>query len=68
MSKKYSIYDRRTDQPVIIYGTAEQCASALGMKVHSFYSLVMRQRKGERVGKCEIFEDEEDDDLEMGID
>ena len=39
MAKRYSVYDRRTDQPVIIYATARECAAAMGLTEMSFYSV-----------------------------
>ena len=42
MAKRYSVYNRRTDMPIIIHGTSLQCAKALDIDVRSFYSMVMR--------------------------
>ena len=41
---RYTVYDNKTDLPVIVYGTAEECARAMGVNVKTFYHLV-RGRK-----------------------
>ena len=33
MAKHYSVYNRRTDMPLIIHGTAAQCAEFLGITI-----------------------------------
>lgn len=43
---RYSVYDNRTDFPLIIDGTAEECARVLNRSRDSFYSMVDRVRKG----------------------
>lgn len=43
----YTIYDNRIDMPIIIDGTAEQCARAMHISLASFYSTLSRARKGE---------------------
>ena len=63
MAKRYSVYDRHTDQPVIIYATARECAAAMGLTEMSFYSIYSRQKNNGKVSmKWEIFEDEKDDE------
>lgn len=42
----YSIYDNRTDFPIVIDSTAEECAAAMKRSVKSFYCLVNRVRTG----------------------
>ena len=60
MAKHYSVYERATDKPIVIYGTPEECAKALGITRDSFYSKVAKARSGTRPSrKYEIFEDEE---------
>ena len=44
--KLYTIYNNKTDMPVIIDGTAEQCAKAMGMKLCSFYPAVTLAKTG----------------------
>ena len=67
MAKRYSVYNRRTDMPIVIYGTAKECAKALGIDLRSFQKQASRCRHGRPVQKYEIFEDEEDDDNEMDL-
>ena len=42
----YSVYDTKTTLPVIIDGTAAECANVMGIKIASFYSALDRQKKG----------------------
>lgn len=44
--KLYTVYNNITDMPVIIDGTAEECAKAMGIKLESFYSYVARLHDG----------------------
>jgi hypothetical protein len=45
--KLYTVYDNKTDMPVIIDGTAKECAKAMGMAFSSFYPTVRRVKIGE---------------------
>lgn len=68
MAKHYSVYERATDKPVMIYGTAEECSRAMGITRNSFYSKIAKERSGgRRSRKYEIFEDEEVDNDELEI-
>lgn len=42
----YTIYNNETDMPVIIDGTAKECANAMGLKMSSFYPTVRRSKMG----------------------
>lgn len=42
----YTVYDNRTDFPVIVDGTARECAKAMGLAPASFYSAVVRAKSG----------------------
>ena len=58
---KYTVYDKHTDLPIIIDGTADKCAAAMGVTVDSFWSarsrfLKPRKQKDER---WEIYKEEE---------
>lgn len=68
MARRYSVYDRRTDMPVVIHCTAAECAAGLGIKKNSFYRALMRQRSREGgpavAAKYEIIVDEDQDELE----
>ena len=56
---RYSVYETGTDRPIIIYGTAQECADALGIDRHSFYGQVMQARKGKGPKSYEIFRDDD---------
>jgi hypothetical protein len=43
---RYTVYNNKTDFPVIVDGTAEECSKALNRSRNSFYCLVDRVRKG----------------------
>ncbi len=60
----YSVYERGTDRPICIYGTAEECAEALGVSVDGFYKLLWRQRHSDPPKSIEIFEDDDEEDLD----
>lgn len=59
---RYSVYDNRTDLPIIIDGTADECAKALKRSRNSFYCMVDRVRKGKnkRYTVLQRMVDEED--------
>ena len=58
-SKLYSVYDRKTGRPLIICGTSEDVAQALGIKRNSLYVAIWREkRETNQPTKYEIFEDE----------
>lgn len=42
----YTVYDNKTDFPIIVGGTARECAKAMGITLESFYCAVDRCRKG----------------------
>ena len=44
----YDVYDNRTDMPLIIGGTAEECARRLGIKQESFLDYVKKQKNIKR--------------------
>jgi DNA-binding XRE family transcriptional regulator len=56
----YSIYDNKTDEPIVIGGTVEQCAKVLGIRPESFRAYVRRGKQINRtVIKSYAFEFEE---------
>lgn len=59
----YSVYRNKTDTPIIIDGTAKECAAAMGVTLQSFYRTVSRQKKGrsQRVTVIWRFTDESED-------
>lgn len=60
--KYYSVYNRHTDEPVIIHGSPLECMAATGLAKRSFYIYVTRTRQNAKKGKYEIYVDEEDED------
>ena len=51
----YSVYDKKTDLPIIIDGTAKQCAEVMDVEYTSFYKIYNRAKNG--LGeKWEIFQ------------
>mgnify|MGYP003445384615 CR=1 FL=1 len=42
----YTVYDNRTDLPVIIDGDAKAAAAAMGLKLGCFYAAVVNARTG----------------------
>lgn len=59
--KHYSVYERKTDLPVVIHGTTSECMQAIGVSRSTFYSYVSHTKNGTRKCKYEIFPDEEDE-------
>lgn len=64
-SFNYTVYDNKTDFPIIVGGSAKECAAAMGITVESFYCAVDRCRKGlnKRWTILSEWEDEEQEDL-----
>lgn len=42
----YSVWNNKTDDIVIVDGTAEETAKAMGVTMKSFYTIVSRSKKG----------------------
>lgn len=56
--RMYSVYSKKTDQPLIIYATSKDCAKAMGIKVNSFYRYICRMRGGKiELRKWVVYED-----------
>ena len=59
-AKKYSVYDAKDDQPIIIYARSKDCAKAMGITLNSFYGYIARERSGKvKHEKWAIYEDED---------
>jgi DNA-binding Xre family transcriptional regulator len=43
--QKYTVYDNFTDLPVIVNGTSDECANAMGVAISTFYSYLSPSRK-----------------------
>lgn len=54
MANRYSVYERGTDRPILIWGTSAECATALGITLDSFYTQIKRSRQGLPPKKYEI--------------
>ena len=44
--RHYSVYNRKTDEPIVIYGTSIECAKVMGVTMTTFYIYVTRTRNG----------------------
>lgn len=55
----YTVYDRRTDLPLIIGGTAQECAAAMKISTGSFHTTYTKLKNGNKraTRKWEIFRD-----------
>ena len=42
--RKYTVYDNRTDKPIALCATSEECAQAMGVKIATFYRAVSNKR------------------------
>lgn len=62
----YTVYDRRTDMPLVIGGTARECAAAMGIALGSFHTIWTRLKNGNKKAtrKWEIFRDDPGDQVE----
>lgn len=55
-NKRYSVYETGTDRPIIIWGSARECAAALGITYNSFHCYISRARAGRPYKGIEIVE------------
>ena len=63
--KRYSVYRKKDETPLILYATSDECAKAMGIKRNSFYRYVLENRTGEhKRKKWLVYEDEVDEDGE----
>lgn len=61
--KRYSVYRRDDEMPLIIFATAHECAEAMGCNIHTFFSYLSRFNKGRPYPKKYlIYEDEIDEE------
>lgn len=44
----YTVYNNKTEEVVIVDGTARECAKRMGIKEESFYSIFSRLNKGKK--------------------
>lgn len=45
---RYTVYDNNTDFPVIVCGTAKECAKIMEIKLNSFHHLLASNDHGNR--------------------
>lgn len=59
----YTVYNNRTDFPVIIGGTAAQCAAAMKIDLGSFHTIYTKLKNNhpKKTRKWEIFRDDPGD-------
>lgn len=63
---KYTVYDKKTDMPLIIGGTSAECAAAMGLTVPSFYSECSKLKHGKlESSKWEIFRDNGGEEVDV---
>lgn len=51
MAKRYSVYFKKDEMPLIIFATAKECAREMDINVNSFYRYICRVRKKQFVSK-----------------
>ena len=60
-AKKYSVYHKKTEVPLVVYGSSKVCAKAMGISLNSFYRYICRMRGGKiNLRKWLVYEDEMD--------
>ena len=59
--KYYSVYRRKTDMPVIIHATIDECMKIMGVSKATFWCYTSHTKHGTRKCKYEIFVDEDDE-------
>ena len=63
MREKYSVYNTKTDMPLIIYASPKECAEAMGIKLNSFYKYISRKKSGtSQTRQWAVYEDEVGDE------
>lgn len=61
---RYTVYDNSTDFPLVVDGTAEECARILKRSRNSFYCMVDRVRKGKNKKFTVLTRMVDEDDLD----
>lgn len=44
--KRYTVYNEKTDEIIIVDGTVHECAKAMGIKENSFHHFIWKNNKG----------------------
>lgn len=62
----YSVYERGTDRPIYIHGSAGECARAMRVDIDTFYHYISRARRKSphALQKFEIVKDDPEEDLD----
>lgn len=60
--RHYSVYNRKTDEPIVIYGTSIECAKVMGVTMTTFYIYVTRSNKNYGHRKYDIYVDDPEED------
>jgi hypothetical protein len=63
--KRFSVYYRNSEMPLIIYATAKECAEAMDCTVGTFYSYLSRFKKGNPYQKKYLIYEDETDEKEL---
>ena len=58
----YSVYNRKTDEPVMIHGTTPEGMAATGLTKSSVYSYVSHTRTGKHKRRYDIYVDDPEED------
>lgn len=56
--KRYTVYDNKTDFPVIVSGTSRECAKAMGIGMSRFWGIL----SGQTNKRWFIIKEDEEDD------
>lgn len=51
MAKRYSVYHKKDEMPLIIFASAKDCAREMGISANSFYRYICRVRKKQFVSR-----------------
>ncbi len=65
--KRYSVYLRDDEMPLIIFATSHECAEAMGCNIRTFFSYLARFRKGMRYPKKYMIYEDEIDEEELEV-
>lgn len=68
---RFTVYDNRTDMPIIVCGTAVQCALVMGISANTFYALASENIDNDKRGNRwviirEFLDENELDDYNRG--
>lgn len=58
----YSVYRRKTEMPVIIHATTQECIKIMGVSLATFYCYASHTRHGTRKCKYEVYVDDSEED------